>query len=47
MTTAATHQEQSTTTEAMRFVAFALREKTWKLGLASPRAMVKSRVSAP
>src|SRR5438445_2368952 len=32
MTTAATHQEQSTTTEAMRFVAFEVREKTWKFG---------------
>src|SRR5260221_9757872 len=32
MTTAATHHEQSNTTEAMLFVAFELREKTWKLG---------------
>ena len=32
MSTAATHHEQSTTTEAMLFVAFELREKTWKLG---------------
>ena len=32
MTTAATHHEQSTTTEATLFVAFELREKTWKLG---------------
>jgi hypothetical protein len=32
MTTAATHHEQSNTTEARLFVAFELREKTWKLG---------------
>jgi transposase len=32
MTTAATHKEQSTTTEATLFVAFELSEKTWKLG---------------
>ena len=32
MTTAATHHEQSNTTEAMLFVAFELSEKTWKLG---------------
>ncbi len=32
MTTTATHHEQSTTTEATLFVAFELREKTWKLG---------------
>jgi hypothetical protein len=32
MTTAATHQEQRTTTEATLCVAFALSEKTWKLG---------------
>jgi transposase len=32
MTTAATHHEQSTTTEATLFVAFELSEKTWKLG---------------
>ena len=32
MTTAATHHEQSTTTEATLFLAFELREKTWKLG---------------
>ena len=32
MSTAATHHEQSTTTEAMLFVAFELSEKTWKLG---------------
>ena len=32
MTTAATHNEQSNTTEAMLFVAFELSEKTWKLG---------------
>ena len=35
MTTAATHQEQSTPTEATLFVAFELREKTWKLGFAT------------
>ena len=32
MTTAATHHEQENTTEATLFVAFELREKTWKLG---------------
>jgi hypothetical protein len=32
MTTAATHHEQSSTTAATLFVAFELREKTWKLG---------------
>src|SRR2546422_6241057 len=32
MTTAATHHEQSNTTEATLFVAFELSEKTWKLG---------------
>src|SRR5882672_8677565 len=32
MTTAATRNEQSHTTEATLFVAFELREKTWKLG---------------
>src|SRR5881296_2099548 len=32
MTTAATHNEPGTTTEATLFVAFELREKTWKLG---------------
>ena len=32
MTTAATHHEQSHTTEATLFVAFELSEKTWKLG---------------
>ena len=32
MTTAATHNEQSNTTEATLFVAFELSEKTWKLG---------------
>jgi hypothetical protein len=32
MTTAATHQEHENTTEAILFVACALREKTWKLG---------------
>ena len=32
MTTAATHHEQRTTTEATLFVAFELSEKTWKLG---------------
>ena len=32
MTTAATHHEQSTTTEATLCVAFDLSEKTWKLG---------------
>src|SRR6266705_5216961 len=32
MTTAATHHERSTTTEATLFVAFELSEKTWKLG---------------
>ena len=32
MTPAATHKEQSNTTEATLFVAFELREKTWKLG---------------
>jgi transposase len=32
MTTTATHHEQRTTTEATLFVAFELREKTWKLG---------------
>jgi transposase len=32
MTTAATHHEQRTTTEAPLFVAFELSEKTWKLG---------------
>jgi hypothetical protein len=32
MTTAAPHHEQSNTTEATLFVAFELREKTWKLG---------------
>src|SRR5215831_20497353 len=32
MTTAATHNEQSPTPEATLFVAFELREKTWKLG---------------
>ena len=32
MTTAVTHHEQSTTTEATLFVAFELSEKTWKLG---------------
>ena len=32
MTTAATHHEHSNTTEAALFMAFELREKTWKLG---------------
>jgi len=32
MTTAATHHEHSNTTEATLFMAFELREKTWKLG---------------
>src|SRR2546428_8703459 len=32
MSTAATHHAKGNTTEAMLFVAFALREKTWKLG---------------
>jgi len=32
MTTAATHHEQENPTEAPLFVAFELREKTWKLG---------------
>jgi transposase len=32
MTTAVTHHEQRNPTEAPLFVAFALREKTWKLG---------------
>ena len=32
MTTTATHQEQSHPTAATLFVAFELREKTWKLG---------------
>src|SRR5262249_4978460 len=32
MTTAATHNEQSPTTAATLFVAFALTEKTWRLG---------------
>jgi transposase len=32
MTTAATHHAQRNTTAATLFVAFALREKTWKLG---------------
>src|SRR5215510_15552589 len=32
MTTAATHNEHENTTEATLFVAFELREKTWKLG---------------
>ena len=32
MTTAVTHHEQRNTTEAPLFVAFELREKTWKLG---------------
>ena len=32
MTTAATHHEQSHTTEATLFVAFELSEKIWKLG---------------
>src|SRR6266571_4045583 len=32
MTTAVTHHEQRNTTEATLFVAFELREKTWKLG---------------
>src|SRR3954469_20330291 len=32
MTTAATHHEQRNPTEATLFVAFELREKTWKLG---------------
>src|SRR3989475_10607861 len=32
MTTAATHNEHGNPTEATLFVAFELREKTWKLG---------------
>src|SRR5215813_4900604 len=32
MTTAATHHQPENTSEAMLFVAFELREKTWKLG---------------
>ena len=32
MTTAATHYEQRNPTEATLFLAFELREKTWKLG---------------
>src|SRR5205807_8638116 len=32
MTTAATHNEPGTTTEATLFVAFELSETTWKLG---------------
>src|SRR2546426_7826181 len=35
MTTAATHNAQSNPTEATLFVAFALREKTWKLGFST------------
>lgn len=33
MTTPATHNAHDTTSERVLFVAFALREKTWKLGL--------------
>jgi hypothetical protein len=32
MTTTATHNGHDTTPERVLFVAFALREKTWKLG---------------
>src|SRR5687767_5718700 len=32
MTTAASHKAQSNTTETTLFMAFELREKTWKLG---------------
>jgi len=41
MTTAATHNAQSNPTEATLFVAFALSEKTWKLGFTT-RCSTKS-----
>ena len=48
MTTAATHNEPGTTTEATLFVAFELSEKTWKLGFTTghgqkPRELIPPR----
>jgi transposase len=47
MTTAATHQEQSTTTEATLCVAFELREKTWKLGFTTGHGQKPRERSMP
>ena len=49
MTTAATPHEYSNTTEVTLFVAFELREKTWKLGFTTghgqqPRERTVGRV---
>src|SRR5437016_3964746 len=47
MTTAATHHEQSTTTEATLFVAFELSEKTWKLGFTTGHGQKPRERSMP
>jgi transposase len=47
MTTAATHYEQSTTTEATLFVAFELSEKTWKLGFTTGHGQKPRERSMP
>ena len=50
MTTTATHNEHDTTTERVLFMAFALSEKTWKLGFTTghgqkPRERLSQRVT--
>jgi hypothetical protein len=47
MTTAATHHEQSTPAEATLFVAFALSEKTWKLGFTTGHGQKPRERSMP
>jgi len=47
MTTAATHNEPGKTTEATLFVAFELREKTWKLGFTTGHGQKPRERSMP
>src|SRR5499427_1183487 len=47
MTTAATHHEQRTATEAILFVAFELSEKTWKLGFTTGHGQKPRERSMP
>src|SRR2546427_8533640 len=47
MTTAATHHERSTTTEATLFVAFALSDKTWQLGFTTGHGQKPRERSMP
>jgi len=47
MTTAATHHEPGKTTEAPLFVAFELREKTWKLGFTTGHGQKPRERSMP